>query len=144
MKHGWIYFPQNNSKVPVPTRKNPRLDIIRLTNAVFYAYHGVLSDEQHLGGKFEVDVELHCDLRKGAKTDHLKDTVDYERVYDCIKSSVMDRKHFLLESLGQAIIDGILGRFRQVQSINVRVRKPGAPVRGVIDTVEVEMTRSRK
>ncbi len=128
----------------MPVGKKPPLDVIRLKNAVFYAYHGVLSDEQHLGGKFEVDVELHCDLKKGAKTDHLKDTVDYERVYDCIKNSVMDRKHFLLESLGQAIIDGILGKFRQVQTINVRVRKPGAPVRGVIDTVEVEMTRSRK
>jgi dihydroneopterin aldolase len=128
----------------VPTRKNTRLDVIRLTNAVFYAYHGVLSDEQALGGKFEVDVELHCDLKKGAKTDHLKDTVDYERVYDCVKKSVMDRKHFLLESLGQTIIDGIFKNFKQVQIVNVRVRKPGAPVKGVIDTVEVEMVRSRK
>jgi len=131
-------------KKNVPSRKNTRLDVIRLTNAVFYAYHGVLSDEQSLGGKFEVDVELHCDLRKGGKTDHLADTVDYERVYDCLKGSVMNRKHFLLESLGQAIIDGIFQKFRQVRAINVRVRKPGAPVRGVIDTVEVEMFRSRR
>lgn len=126
------------------TGKSTPLDIIRLTNAVFYAYHGVLSDEQALGGKFEIDVELHCDLRKGAKTDHLKDTVDYERVYDCVKNSVMNRKHFLLESLGQAIIDGIFRNFRQVRRVNVRVRKPGAPVKGVIDTVEVEMFRPRK
>lgn len=118
--------------------------MIRLTNAVFYAYHGVLSDEQALGGKFEIDVELHCDLKKGAKTDQLKDTVDYERVYDCVKKSVMDRKHFLLETLGQSIIDGIFRNFRQVQIVNVRVRKPGAPVKGVIDTVEVEMARSRR
>ena len=127
----------------MPGRAKP-LDIIRLKNAVFYAYHGVLSDEQNLGGKFEVDVEIHCDLRKGARTDHLKDTVDYERVYDCIKNSVMNNKHFLLESLGQAIIDGIFAKFKQARIINVRVRKPGAPVRGVIDTVEVEMSRSRK
>ena len=111
---------------------------------MFYAYHGVLSDEQALGGKFEIDVELHCDLRKGAKTDHLKDTVDYERVYDCVKNSVMNRKHFLLESLGQAIMDGIFKNFAQVRRVNVRVRKPGAPVKGVIDTVEVEMSRPRK
>jgi 7,8-dihydroneopterin aldolase/epimerase/oxygenase len=119
------------------------LDIIRIKNAVFYAYHGVLSDEQHLGGKFEVDVELHCDLRKGAVTDHLKDTVDYERVYDCVKTSVMERKHFLLESLGQAIINGLFRNFRQVKAVTVRVRKPNAPVKGVIDTVEVEMVRRR-
>jgi len=121
-----------------------KLDIIRLHNAVFYAYHGVLSDEQNLGGKFEVDVELHCDLSKGAKSDHLKETVDYERVYDCIKGLVLGKKHFLLESLGNTIAQGILKNFKKVQTVVVRVRKPGAPVRGVIDYVEVEIENSRK
>ena len=121
-----------------------QLDVIRIHNAVFYAYHGVLSDEQNLGGKFEVDIELHCNLRKGATTDQLRNTIDYERVYDCVKSSVMGRKHFLIESLGEAIIDGLFSAFRQVKVITVRVRKPNAPVKGVIDTVEVEMTRKRK
>lgn len=119
------------------------LDVIRIHNAVFYAYHGVLSDEQKLGGKFEVDIELHCNLTKGATTDQLRNTIDYERVYDCVKSSVMGRKHFLLESLGEAIIDGLFSSFKQVKVVTVRVRKPNAPVKGVIDTVEVEMTRKR-
>jgi dihydroneopterin aldolase len=114
-----------------------------LKNAVFYAYHGVLSDEQKLGGKFEVDVELRCDLRKGTRSDSLRDTVDYEQVYDCIRSSVLGKKHFLLEGLGGAIINGIFKKFSRVQSVTVRVRKPNAPVKGVIDTVEVEMTRER-
>lgn len=128
----------------MPPRAKTPLDIIRLHNAVFYAYHGVLSDEQNLGGKFEVDVELHCDLRKGARTDHLRDTVNYEKVYDAIRGSVLGKKYFLLEALGQAIIDGILRRFSKVRSVTVRLRKPGAAVRGVIDTVEVEMKRSRR
>lgn len=119
------------------------LDVIRLHNAVFYAYHGVLSDEQSLGGKFEVDVDLYCDLSSGARSDHLKDTVDYERVYDCIRNLVLGKKYFLLEALAGAIVVGILETFRQVRRVTVRVRKPSAPVRGVIDTVEVEMTRSR-
>ena len=121
-----------------------KLDIIRLHNAVFYAYHGVLSDEQNLGGKFEVDVDLHCDLSKGSKTDHLKETVDYERVYDCIKGLVLGKKYFLLEALGSTITQGILKNFKKVQKVVVRVRKPGAPVRGVIDYVEVEIENSRK
>ena len=40
----------------------PDRDIIRIKNASFYAYHGVADDEQNLGGKFEVDVELRSDL----------------------------------------------------------------------------------
>ena len=121
-----------------------QLDIIRLHNAVFYAYHGVLTDEQNLGGKFEVDVELHCDLARGAKSDNLKDTVDYQQVYSCIRDLVLGKKYYLLEALANTIAQGILKQFRQVQIAVVRVRKPGAPVRGVIDYVEVELSRSRK
>ena len=45
----------------MPVKKEKKLGIIRIHNAVFYAYHGVLTDEQNLGGKFDVDVDLHCD-----------------------------------------------------------------------------------
>jgi len=123
--------------------KESKRGVIRLHNAVFYAYHGVLTDEQNLGGKFEVDVELNCDLSEGAKSDHLEDTVNYERVYDCIKNLVLGKKHFLLESLASSIGKGILANFPKVCSVTVRVRKPGAPVRGVIDYVEVELTEFR-
>ncbi len=123
--------------------KKKSLSVIRLHNAVFYAYHGVLSDEQHLGGKFQVDVELHCDLSRGAKSDSLKDTVDYERVYDCIRGIVVGRKFMLLERLGSEITAGILSQFPKVQRVVVRVRKPGAAVKGVIDHVEVEISSDR-
>jgi len=125
-------------------KKKKSLGIIRIHNAVFYAYHGVLTDEQNLGGKFDVDVDLHCDLTRGAKSDHLQDTVNYERVYDCIRSLVLDKKHLLLESLASSIGKGILKNFSKVNSVTIRVRKPGAPVRGVIDHVEVELTETRK
>ncbi|MEX0602898.1 MAG: dihydroneopterin aldolase [Bacteroidota bacterium] len=119
------------------------LDVIRLHNAVFYAYHGVLSDEQSLGGKFEVDADLFCDLSAGAKSDHLRHTVDYQKVYDCIRELILERKYFLLEALAGTIARGILDRFSKVRRVTVRVRKPSAPVKGVIDHVEVELTRSR-
>ncbi|MCU0453964.1 MAG: dihydroneopterin aldolase [Bacteroidetes bacterium] len=118
-------------------------DVIRLRNAVFYAYHGVLTDEQNLGGKFEVDVDLFGDLSRGATTDHLRDTVDYTLVYEAIRASVMGKKYFLLEALGEAIARAILKDFRKISVVTVRVRKPGAPIKGVVDTVEVEVTRSR-
>jgi dihydroneopterin aldolase len=128
----------------MPAKKKKNIDVIRIHNAVFYAYHGVLTDEQNLGGKFEVDVDLYCDLTRGTRSDHLHDTVNYERVYDCIRTIVLERKHFLLESLASHIGKGILKNFRLVERVTVRVRKPGAPVRGVIDYVEVELTEARR
>ena len=128
----------------MPTKKKITLGIIRLRNAVFYAYHGVLLDEQNLGGKFEVDVDLHCNLSRGATSDHLDDTVNYERVYDCIRTLVLEKKHLLLESLASAIGRGILKNFSKVRSVTVKVRKPSAPVKGIIDYVEVELTETRR
>ena len=125
-------------------RKKTSGDVIRLHNAVFYAYHGVLSDEQSLGGKFEVDVELHCDLTQGAHTDSLKQTVNYERVYDAIKQLVLGKKYFLIEALAETIANGLLKGFKKIDKVVVRVRKPSAPVKGVIDYVEVEIDRARK
>jgi dihydroneopterin aldolase len=138
----YIHLPQYEH--PMPRTKKNTVGVIRLYNAVFYAYHGVLVDEQNLGGKFEVDVDLHCDLSVGARSDHLDDTVNYERVYDCIRTIVLEKKYFLLESLASAIGRGILKNFPRVLFVTIRVRKPGAPVKGIIDCVEVELTETRR
>lgn len=127
----------------VPKRKQTSEDVIRIHNAVFYAYHGVLSDEQTLGGKFEVDVELRLDLSRGARADDLQRTVNYEQVYDSIKQLVLGKKYKLIEALAETIADGLLGKFKKVQKVVVRVRKPSAPVKGVIDHIEVEIARAR-
>jgi 7,8-dihydroneopterin aldolase/epimerase/oxygenase len=128
----------------VTRRKKTSEDVIRIHNAVFYAYHGVLSDEQTLGGKFEVDVDLYVDLSRGARTDDLKQTVNYERVYDSIKQLVLGKKYLLIEALAETIAEGLLKGFGKLNKVVVRVRKPSAPVKGVIDYVEVEIARARK
>ncbi|MCX6136557.1 MAG: dihydroneopterin aldolase [Ignavibacteriales bacterium] len=120
-----------------------KLDIIRLHNAVFYAYHGALSDEQSLGGKFQIDVELHCNLTAARKSDNLNDTVNYEKVFSVMQHAVVGRKHFLIESLAEAIAAAILKEFKRVIKIVVRVRKPGAPIHGVLDYIEVEVEKTR-
>lgn len=114
------------------------LDIIRLHNAVFYAYHGALSDEQTLGGKFEIDVELHCDLSRAKQSDTLSETVNYEQVYAMMKRIVTGKKFYLIEALAHALGSGIIEHFPPVHYAVIRVRKPGAPVHGVIDTIEVQ------
>ena len=120
-----------------------KLDIIRLHNAVFYAYHGVMSDEQNLGGKFEVDVELYCDLSGAKEKDSLLQTVNYEKVYGVMKQTVIGKKFFLIEALAQSIAAGILKEFPEVQKTTIRIRKPGAAVHGIIDHVEVEIESAR-
>jgi dihydroneopterin aldolase len=56
---------------------------------------------------------------------------------------VLGKKYYLIEALAGTIADGLLKNFKRAQKVVVRVRKPSAPVKGVIDHVEVEITRER-
>lgn len=121
----------------------PHQDIIRIKNATFYAYHGTMQDEQNLGGKFEVDLEMSCDLSEAEASDSLKRTVDYEKVYGFLQKTVLEKKYYLLEALGNTIAKKLLQQFPKVSRVIVKVRKPHPPVKGVIDWVEVEISESR-
>ncbi len=121
----------------------PDTNVIRIKNAVFYAYHGAFQDEQNLGGRFEVDIDMYCDFKTAAYEDNLESTVDYEKVYAVMKKLVEGKKYFLIEALGYRIADGILDNFDLIRRVDVRVRKNNPPVRGVIDSVEIEVCREK-
>jgi dihydroneopterin aldolase len=119
------------------------MGIIRLKNMQFYGYHGVSESEKHLGGKFEVDVEMKTDFQKAFASDNLEATIDYEAVYKTVDNCVKNDNYYLIESLADSIAKEILVRF-SVSEITVRVRKPHAPINGVLDTVEVEISRKKE
>ncbi|MEC7821596.1 MAG: dihydroneopterin aldolase [Candidatus Neomarinimicrobiota bacterium] len=116
---------------------------IRLKNMQFYGFHGVDKSEKHLGGRFEVDVEMKLSLKKSCNSDELDDTVNYEKIYKTVDTCVNKDKFYLIEALANSIAKDILINF-PINSILVRVRKPHAPVKGVLDTIEVELNRSKE
>ena len=118
------------------------MDVIRLINMVFYAYHGTAASEREVGQKFEVDLELSADLNKGIATDNLEATINYEKIYDLVEEIVVENEYNLLETLANHIVTEVLENFDGVEEVMVRIRKPKVPVQGIIDYVEVELVRS--
>ncbi len=119
------------------------MDIIRLHNMQFYGYHGVSESEKHLGGKFEVDVEMMADLMEACENDDLNASIDYEAVYKTVNSCVKNDSYYLIEALANSIAKELLNEF-SISEIMVRVRKPHAPINGVLDTVEIELSRTKE
>ncbi len=118
-------------------------NIIRINNATFYAYHGALQEEQIIGGKFEIDVEMETDFSAAAYNDDLKKTIDYDSVYKYIGEIVNDKKFYLIETLSVKIADSLLKKYGLIESVLVKVRKRSVPIGGVIDFVEAEVQKSR-
>ncbi len=119
------------------------MDKIVLKNMSFYAYHGVLPEEQQAGQNFLIDVEMLCDLRKACESDNLEDTVDYSGVYEIIENINKTNKFRLIERLADKISREILSVYEEVEKITVRVMKPQAPIGGKLDWAGVEVVRSR-
>lgn len=119
-------------------------NIIRIKKATFYGYHGVMSEEQSVGGKFEADVDIYTNFSKAATDDLLNETIDYHKVYKVLYRLALEQKYYLIEAVANKIADELLIKFPAAEKIAVRVRKNNPPLGGVVDCVEVEVIKERK
>lgn len=90
-----------------------------------------------------MDVELVVEMDRPARSDKLKDTVNYTEVYRTVEELVAQNRFALLETIAVRLADQILTRFKPEEVI-VRVRKKIPPVPGNLDHIEVEVKRKRK
>lgn len=116
---------------------------ILISNIMFYGFHGVYEYEREQGQRFYFDVELSADKEKACDTDEIKDAIDYVSVYQLVKNLAENKRFRLLEALTAHIGDEILAAYPLVGEVTTRVRKPGVPIAGPIDFVQVEVTRRR-
>jgi 7,8-dihydroneopterin aldolase/epimerase/oxygenase len=120
-------------------------DRLSLLGMHFQGRHGVLPEEKVTAQPFEVDVVLHADLLTAADRDDLSSTVDYAALFDLVRAIVEGRSFDLIEALAGAIATAVLAATdtAQVDAVEVRVRKPQAPIDGTFDTVEAALLRRR-
>jgi len=118
-------------------------NIIRIRKATFYGYHGVRSEEQSVGGKFEADVDIYTDFTEAAEKDSLSKTIDYRQVYSFMYHLALEQKYYLIEALATKIADEMLKKFERISKIVVKIRKNNPPLGGVVDCVEAEVVKER-
>ncbi len=116
------------------------IDKIRVSNMVFYAYHGTSPAERKTGNRFEVDVEVHADLSKAGKSDKLADTISYTKIYHLTDELFTGKKYNLIERVGYLLADRILEEFNPDKVI-IRIRKKIPPIPGNLDHIELEIEK---
>lgn len=118
------------------------MDKIHIEGMTFYGTHGVLPEENRLGQRFLIDLELGLDLQQAALEDRLDLSVNYADVYEMVKTEVEQTEVKLIETLAENISKQILQRF-PVTHVRVKVNKLNPPIQGFYGTVGVEIVRRK-
>ena len=114
--------------------------LIELEEMEFYAYHGCFKEEQMVGNRFLVRVNLETDCTLAAESDNIADALNYVNIYDIVREQIMQNSH-LLEHLSKRILDGIYEQFPQLLIATVKVSKMNPPMGGQMKCVSVTLSR---
>lgn len=117
---------------------------IKIEEMEFYAFHGHYQEEQIVGNRFLVDLELKTNLEVPARSDQLRDAVNYQRAYQIIKNEMRRTKSNLLENIGKRILDALFAEMDGIRKATIRIRKLNPPMGGPIKSVGIKMSRKRK
>ncbi len=102
---------------------------ITLEGMEFFAFHGCFREEQIIGTRFTVDLSVETDTGKAEHSDHLADTLDYVKLYRCVKREMEEKSH-LLEHVARRILDSVRSEFPSVTSMHLRIAKHNPPTGG--------------
>jgi dihydroneopterin aldolase len=119
------------------------MDRMMLKRMVFYGYHGVYPEENRLGQKYIVDLDLRLDLSRAAQSDDVEDTINYAEIHTVVKSIVEGAPVKLIETLTEKIASALFGTYTSIIKATVSVTKPNPPFDMTFDGVTVELRRQR-
>lgn len=117
-------------------------DVILLEGIQIPAALGVTAAERRMRRPVTLDIEVERDLTAAGRSDRIRQTINYKRVFDVAEDVAGNQEHKLVEALGQRIADTVLEKF-QVDAVTVTVRKP-KPIAGVLDYAGIRIRRERE
>ncbi|WP_223692221.1 dihydroneopterin aldolase [Leifsonia poae] len=117
-------------------------DSIILTGLRVRAHHGVYDFERQNGQDFVIDVTAWLDLAAAAAGDDVEATVHYGElaveVADAVRRDPVD----LIETVAERVATVVL-EHRAVETVEVTVHKPDAPIEVPFTDVAVRIRRAR-
>lgn len=116
------------------------MDWIHLRHIRFRCILGVYPHEQETERDVVVEVSLGMDMTAAARSDELRDALNYEQVEEACIRVAQEGRFRLLEALADALAAACLA-FPGVQEVRLTVDKPGALPH--TDSVAVEVCRRR-
>lgn len=105
-----------------------------------FGRHGLLDEERRNGQEFVVDIAIDVDTALAGSSDDITHTVDYSAVAQYAHAMIEGEPRRLIESLAQAIAEGVR-QLPNVVAVEVVVHKPHAPIPVAFTDVSVTVRR---
>ncbi|MFQ6330382.1 MULTISPECIES: dihydroneopterin aldolase [unclassified Nocardia] len=118
-------------------------DRIELRGLRAFGHHGVFEHERQDGQEFIVDLTVSVDFAVAAASDDLAATVDYGRLAERAVRIIQGPPRNLIETVVSEIADDVMTDPR-IQSVEVVVHKPSAPIPHTFADVRVVTARHRE
>ena len=100
-------------------------DIIYIKDLRVQTIIGIFGWEREVRQEVSIDLEMVFDCKRAAKTDAIKDTIDYKKITKGIIKFVEESDFQLQETLAEGIAELVKNEYK-VNSLKLRVSKPGA------------------
>ena len=117
------------------------MDCISIKNLEVFSKHGVYEEENRLGQKFAIDIELYLNTRVAGVSDDIDKSVDYGKVCHFVNAFMRGHTYKLIETAAERLAEDILIEFPLVSHLNITVKKPWAPIGLPLEEVSVTITR---
>ena len=119
------------------------MDTLILKECRFDCYIGIYPKERRTKQPIIIDVEIALDIRKAARSDSMKDTLDYRAVHAAMKEHIENSEYKLIETLAERLANLVLKKFR-VRSVTLLLRKPAPMQKRRGAWAGLKITRSRR
>ena len=118
--------------------------VLFIDNLEAFANHGLFEEENKLGQKFIFDIECELNYKKAMFSDEMTDSISYADIAEVVVKTATTNTFNLLERLAGEILKNIFTEFPQIENINLKINKPGAPIKYHFEKCGVEVKTSRE
>lgn len=118
--------------------------VLFIYNLEVFANHGLFEEENKLGQKFIFDIECELNYKKAMFSDEMTDSISYADIAEVVVKTATTNTFNLLERLAGEILKNIFIEFSQIENINLKINKPGAPIKYHFEKCGVEVNVSRE
>lgn len=118
-------------------------DTLLVKDMEFWGTHGYFEEENKLGQAFKVDIEATIDMTDMCEKDEFVWEISYVALFKAAQKVVEKEEHKLIQRMAYRIIEEVFAT-TPASSVQVKVKKPSAPLGGIFDYAGCIIERTRE